>query len=69
MTFQAYIDTIRARTGKTPEELRNAAVAAGIYSRDMKASTLVVFLKENFDLGHGHAMAIWKYFKDHDWVD
>lgn len=69
MSFQAYIDNIKAKTGKTPEELRDAAAAAGIYSRDMKANELVTFLKSEFDLGHGHCMAIWKVFKDKGWVD
>ncbi len=69
MSFQAYIDNIKAKTGKTPEELKDAAQKAGIYKRDMKAGELVTFLKEEFDLGHGHSMAIWKYFKDQNWVD
>ena len=69
MSFQAYIDNIQSQTGKTPEELRDAAKEAGVYKRSMKASDLVKFLKSEFDLGHGHAMAIWKVFKDNDWVD
>lgn len=69
MSYQAYIDNIKAKTGKTPEELRDAAEVAGVYKRDMKAGDLVTFLKEEFDLGHGHSMAIWKYFKDNDWVN
>ena len=69
MSFQAYIDNIKAKTGKTPEELRDAAKKAGVYRRDMTASELVKFLKEEFDIGHGHSMAIWKVFKDNDWVD
>lgn len=69
MSFQAYIDNIYDKTGKTPEELRDAADKAGIYKRDMKAGDLVKFLKDEFDLGHGHSMAIWKVFKDNGWVD
>lgn len=69
MSFQAYIDNIQAETGKTPEQLKAAAEAAGVYKRDMKAGELVTFLKQEFELGHGHAMAIWKYFKDKGWVD
>lgn len=69
MSFQAYIDNIHAKTGKTPEDLKAAAEKAGIYKRDMKANELITFLKTEFELGHGHSMAIWKYFKDHNWVD
>jgi len=68
MSFQAYIDNIKAKTGKTPEELKAAAERAGIYNYDMKAADLVKFLKDEFDLGHGHSMAIWAVFKDHGWV-
>lgn len=69
MSFQAYIDNIQTKTGKTPEQLRDAAEKAGVYKRDMKAGELIKFLKDEFNLGHGHSMAIYKYFKDHDWVD
>ncbi len=69
MTFQAYIDNIKAKTGKTPLELKQAAEKAGVYKPDMKASELVKFLKAEFDLGHGHSMAIWAVFKDKGWVD
>lgn len=69
MSFQAYIDNIQAKTGKTPEQLKEAAEKAGVYRRDMKAGDLVKFLKDEFDLGHGHSMAIWKLFKDNGWVD
>ena len=68
MSFQAYIDNIKAKTGKTPEELMNAAKKAGVYKPDMKAADLVAFLKKEFDLGHGHSMAVWAVFKDKGWV-
>lgn len=68
MTFQAYLDTIYRKTGKTPEELKEIAENAGIYSYDMKAGTLVVWLKEEFHLGHGHSMAIWAYWKQKGWI-
>jgi Domain of unknown function (DUF4287) len=59
MSFQAYIDNIKAKTGKTPEELKTLAEKAGI----------VDWLKKEFDLGHGHSMAIWAVFKDSGWVN
>lgn len=68
MTFQAYLDNIKAKTGKTPKELLALAKKAGVYSPDMKASQLVAWLKKDFDLGRGHSMAIWKVFKDEGWV-
>lgn len=68
MSFQAYIDNIKSKTGKTPEELKEAAEIAGIYSYDMKASGLIAFLKKEYDLGHGHSMAIWAYWKSKGWI-
>lgn len=68
MTFQAYIDNIYTKTGKTPEQLKEAAEKAGVYSYDMRASELTKFLKDQFDLGHGHSMAIWLVFKQKGWV-
>lgn len=68
MTFQAYIDNIKAKTSKTPEELKAHAEQAGVYKRDMKASDLMKFLKEEYDLSHGHSMAIWASFKMNGWV-
>jgi len=69
MSFQAYLDNIREKTGKTPEQLKAAAVKAGVYSPQMKASALIAWLHEEYDLGRGHAMAIWAVFKSKGWVD
>lgn len=33
MSFQAYLDNIRAKTGKTPEQLKAAPVKAGFSPR------------------------------------
>ncbi len=69
MTFEAYIENIRTKTGKTPVQLRDLAKAAGVFKPDMKAGDLVRWLKAEFDLGHGHSMAIWAVFKDKGWVN
>jgi Domain of unknown function (DUF4287) len=69
MSFQAYLDNIRAKTGKTPSDLKDLATQAGVLKSDMKANELVAWLKKEFDLGHGHAMAIWAAFKQCGWVD
>jgi hypothetical protein len=68
MTFQAYIDNIKANTGKTPEQLKAAAAKAGVYSPGMKAAELVAWLKSEYELGHGHSMAVWATWKDKGWV-
>ncbi|MES1999249.1 MAG: DUF4287 domain-containing protein [Pseudomonadota bacterium] len=69
MSFQAYLDNIHAKTGKTPEDFKNMAAQAGIFSPSMKAGDLVDWLKQEFDLGHGHSMAVWAVFNDRGWVE
>ena len=69
MSFQAYIDNIQFKTGKSPEDFRREAEAAGIISPDMKATTLVEWLKKEYGLGHGHCMAIWNVFVTSGWVE
>lgn len=68
MAFEAYIDNATAKTGKTPELLKEELEKAGLFSRDMKATTLVTYLKDKYDLGHGHSMGIWAYWKMKGWI-
>ena len=68
MSFQAYLDNIKAKTGKTPEDLYRLAVKNRVYSPDMKATELVAWLRKEFGLGQGHSMAIWAVWKQRRWV-
>ncbi len=68
MSFQAYIDNIKAKTGKTPDDFKKLAEEKGFMIDDklnpnIKATEITNWLKEQFDLGHGHAMAIYASFK------
>jgi hypothetical protein len=65
MTFQAYIDSIYAKTGKTPADFKELAEKKGLLKSGTKAMQIVIWLKEDFDLGHGHAMAIVHTLKPH----
>ena len=58
MSFQAYLDNIEAKTGKTPNEFIELARAKGYDQPDVKAGVIVAWLKEEFGLGRGHAMAL-----------
>ena len=58
MSFQAYLDNIKAKTGKTPEDFKALAEQKGLLREDMKTGQIVAWLKEDFGLGRGHAMAI-----------
>ena len=63
MSFQAYIDNIKAKTGKTPDDFKKIAEKKGLLKPGVKAGEIVAWLKKDFDLGHGHAMAIYASFK------
>jgi len=63
MSFQAYIDNIKTKTGKTPEDFRKIAEKKGLLKPGVKAGEIVAWLKKDFGLGHGHAMAIYATFK------
>lgn len=58
MSFQTYLDNIKAKTGKTPQDFRDLAEKKGFLKPGVKAGEIVAWLKEDFGLGHGHAMAI-----------
>ncbi len=68
MSFQAYIDNITTKTGQTPEQIKDNAEIQGILSEDMKATVFTDWLKKEYNLGHGHSMALWKYFLEHKWI-
>ncbi|UII21703.1 DUF4287 domain-containing protein [Fulvivirga ligni] len=68
MSFQAYIDNIKAKTGKTPEDFKSLATEKGFIidgklNPKVKATEVTNWLTEDFELGHGHAMAIYATFK------
>lgn len=62
MSFQSYLDNIETKTGKTPNEFIALAKDKG-FGADTKAGEIVAWLKEDFELGHGHAMAMVKVIK------
>ncbi len=63
MTFQAYLDNIEAKTGKSPSDFKRMAADKGYAGPDgiakgVKATQITDWLKADFGLGHGHAMAV-----------
>jgi hypothetical protein len=61
MSFQAYLDNIQAKTGKSAADFKKIAEQKGFTKKgelQVKAGEIVSWLKEEFELGHGHAMAI-----------
>src|SRR5271165_2895753 len=64
MTFQAYLDTIKEKTGKTPEDFRVLAEKKALLTDGVTAGPIVAWLQEDFGLGRGHAMAIVQTLRD-----
>jgi hypothetical protein len=63
MSFQAYLETIQRKTGKTPADLRALAAEkgfteGGVLKPTVKAGAVLAWLAQDFGLGHGHGMAI-----------
>ena len=64
MSFQAYLANIQAKTGHSAADFRTLAAQKnftenGTLKKSVKAGQVVQWLKDDFDLGHGHAMAIY----------
>ena len=60
MTYKAYIDNIKAKTGKDPEYFQALAKEKGL----AKHGELLTWLKSDCGLGHGHANAIILYIQN-----
>lgn len=54
MSFQAYLDNIEEKTGKTPKQF--IAEAKKLKLTEFK--DIIVWLKRDYDLGTGHARAM-----------
>lgn len=68
MSFQAYLDNIQAKTGKSPDDFKALALEKGYCDqtglrKGIKAGEILDWLKRDFDLGRGHGMALVALFK------
>jgi len=59
VTYKAYIDNVKAKTGKDPEYFQTLAKEKGL----AKYGELLTWLKGDFGLGRGHANAIILYIQ------
>ncbi|HYQ74009.1 DUF4287 domain-containing protein [Cellulomonas sp.] len=69
MSFQAYLDAIEDKTGRTPRALVEEARARGLDGADVKAGAIVAWLAEDYGLGRGHAMALVHVIKKGPQID
>lgn len=68
MSFQGYLRTIKTKTGKGPADFRQLAEQKGFTQNGelkpgVKAGAIFKWLKDDFDLGRGHGMAIYALLK------
>jgi len=68
MSFRAYLDNIQIKTGKSPADFTKLAEKKGFIQKgklkpEIKAGDIIKWLKEEFQFGHGHAMAIYALLK------
>lgn len=68
MSFQSYLENIKEKTGKTGEDFRKLAEQKGFtddgkLKESVKAGEIVQWLKDEFELGQGHSMAIYALLK------
>lgn len=68
MSFQAYIDNVEAKTGQSADALKSIAIGKGLADEHglapgVKAGAIIDWLKDDYDLGHGHAMSIVAWIK------
>ena len=64
MSFAAYLSNIEAQTGVSPDEFIRLATEKGLTAPGTKATPITDWLKADYGLGHGHAMAIVKLLRE-----
>ncbi len=68
MSFKAYLNNVKAKAGKSAEQLQEIASEKGFIENgklkpSVKAGEILEWLKTDFELGHGHAMSVYAYLK------
>ena len=69
MSFQAYLDSIEDKTGRTPRQLVEEARNRGLDDPAVKAGQIVQWLATDYGLGRGHAMALVHVIKKGPQID
>lgn len=64
MSFAAYLSNIEKQTGVTPDEFVRLATEKGLTAPGTKATPITEWLKADYGLGQGHAMAIVKLLRE-----
>ncbi|MCU1425202.1 MAG: hypothetical protein JWM51_1493 [Microbacteriaceae bacterium] len=63
MSYQAYLDAVEAKSGRTPQQLLDEAGGRG-YGPSTKAADVLAWLADDYGVGRGHAMAFYGVLKN-----
>ena len=69
MSFQAYLDAVEQKTGRTPRRLIEIAKDKGFDDPKVKAGVILDWLKTDYGLGRGHGMAMVHVIKNGPAID
>lgn len=69
MSFQAYLDNIEDKTGLTPRQFIELAKDKGFDQPGVKTGVIVDWLKTDYGLGRGHAMALVHVIRNGPQID
>ena len=69
MSFQAYLDNIEEKTGLTPRQFIELAAQKGFEGPSVKAGDVIAWLKADYGLGRGYAMALVHVIKQGAKID
>jgi hypothetical protein len=69
--LEKYYENIKIKTGNSPADFKKLAITKGYFEKGklkatVKAAEVIAWLKKDFDLGHGHGLAIYHSLKDVD---
>lgn len=67
--LEKYYENIKIKTGKTPADFKKIAITKDYFEKGklkstVKAGEVIAWLKKDFDLGHGHSLAVYHTFKE-----
>jgi hypothetical protein len=63
MSYQAYLDAVERKTGRTPQQLLDEATGRG-FTAGTRAAAVVAWLADEYGAGRGHAMAVYGVLKN-----
>ena len=63
MSYQAYLDALEAKSGRTPQQLLDEARERG-YGPTTKAGEVLTWLAADYGVGRGHGMAFYGVLKN-----